>query len=150
MDLFDCFDRVVIINLPERKDRRRQMEHQLQLAGISPDRVEFFPGIRPVVLRDWPSLGAQGNFLSHYSVLRQACDRGAGSIAILEDDCDFEPCFARVQRQLSEDLGRADWGIIQFGHRESNSAATSTGLRPSAARVAVHFYAVNGWAVPVL
>ena len=73
MDLFDCFNRVVIINLPERKDRRRDMERQLQLAGISKERVvEFFPGIRPDVLGDWPSLGVQGNFLSHYTVLRQA------------------------------------------------------------------------------
>ena len=35
MELFRCFDRAFIINLPERTDRRRDMEQQLQRFGLS-------------------------------------------------------------------------------------------------------------------
>src|SRR5438445_8069339 len=128
MDLFQCFDRAVIINLPERKDRRREMDRQLQLAGISNDHIELFPAIRPSTLHDWPTLGARGCFLSHYAVLRQAFDRGLRSIAMLEDDCDFEPCFARVQRQLAEELTARDWGIVHFGHSEPCPVGVEAGL----------------------
>ena len=81
--LSNYFERVVIINLPERTDRRRRMERQLEAAGIDPQRppVEFFAGIRPAEAGGWPSIGSRGGFLSHDTVLRQAKERGLRNIA---------------------------------------------------------------------
>jgi hypothetical protein len=45
--LFDGFDRIRIVNLESRADRRREMERQLARVGLSGDpRVEFFKAIR--------------------------------------------------------------------------------------------------------
>jgi glycosyl transferase family 25 len=76
--LLDCFDEVQVINLPVRKDRRREME--AQFSGFT-----FFPAIRPETPEPFGSIGFKGSYLSHLALLTQA----RGSILILEDDCDF-------------------------------------------------------------
>ena len=142
MDLFSCFDRVVVINLAERKDRRREMERQLKRLGLARE-VEFFPAIRPTKVDDWPNLGARGSFLSHYALLRQACDAGLRAIAIMEDDCDFEPCFTRVQEQVARALAAREWGIVYFGHGEPFPEGAAADLRPCTRNFETHFYAVH-------
>ncbi|MBN8814144.1 MAG: hypothetical protein J0J06_01700 [Sphingomonas sp.] len=89
--IFDKFDMIRIINLPERTDRRRRMERELDHAGIGDDpRVEFFRAIRPTEALNHSSIGMHGVFLSHHAILKEAAAKGA-SVLILEDDCDFVP-----------------------------------------------------------
>jgi glycosyl transferase family 25 len=89
--MFEPFDSVRIINLPERRDRRREMMRELTTLGLANDpRVAFFPAIRPAEAGPFSSIGARGCYESHLAILREAvaADR---SVLILEDDCAFTP-----------------------------------------------------------
>ena len=85
--MFDAFDSVQVISLPERTDRRRLMRRELEKVG---GRAEFFDAIRPDDMGLFTSRGLHGSFLSHHAVLRQAAQAGR-SVLILEDDCNFLP-----------------------------------------------------------
>lgn len=145
MDLFSCFGRVFVINLPDRTDRRRDMERQLRGIGLSQNTVEYVDGVRPAEAGGWPSVGARGCFLSHYNVLRRARDSGLSSVAILEDDCDFSPSFPRLQGFFAERLAAIDWGMVHLGHMEPVPADAHPDLLPWTAGVrTTHFYAAHG------
>lgn len=89
--MFTPFDRIRIINLPERRDRRRDMERELAAVGLSGDpRVSFFAAIRPADAGDFTSIGAHGVYRSQHAILREAVAANQ-SVLILEDDCDFTP-----------------------------------------------------------
>jgi hypothetical protein len=89
--MFAPFDRIRIINLPERRDRRSEMEQELAGLGLTEDpRVGFFPAIRPPDAGTFTSIGARGVYLSQLAILREAAEAGV-SVLILEDDCDFVP-----------------------------------------------------------
>jgi glycosyl transferase family 25 len=95
--IFDDFDMIRIINLPERTDRRRRMMRELRRVGLADDpRVGFFPAIRPADAGPYSSVGAHGVYLSHHAILKEAAAKNA-SVLILEDDCDFVPGIATYQ-----------------------------------------------------
>jgi hypothetical protein len=118
--LFEYFDQVSVINLPDRLDRRRQIEAEFRRLGAYPaaDRVCFFPAIRPEQRGGWPSAGARGNFLSHYNILRSAHERKLRSVLIMEDDCSFTSTMHRMQGQVAQALSATDWDIVYLGHVE--------------------------------
>ncbi|MCL4675754.1 MAG: hypothetical protein KJZ59_06980, partial [Pararhodobacter sp.] len=60
--LLDTFGRIVVINLPERADRRQAIDTELRRAGLSLDHpsVELFVAIRPESAAGFPSRGAHG------------------------------------------------------------------------------------------
>ncbi|MBS0478986.1 MAG: hypothetical protein JSR79_06780 [Proteobacteria bacterium] len=92
--IFDHFDMIRIINLPERTDRRRRMERELHSVGLAGDpRIAFFPAIRPKEALNHSSIGMHGVFLSHRTILQEAAAKNS-SVLILEDDCDFAPHIA--------------------------------------------------------
>ncbi|MEO6716867.1 MAG: hypothetical protein ABIM50_06415, partial [Novosphingobium sp.] len=87
----DCFDRIRVINLAERRDRRRDMARELAAIGLANDpRVSFFPAIRPENAGDFTSVGARGVYLGQLAILREAAAANE-SVLILEDDCTFAP-----------------------------------------------------------
>lgn len=89
MRLFDRFDRIRIVNLPERSDRRREMNRELAKVGLLGDpRVTYFSAFRPADAGPFTSIGAHGVYLSQRTILRQAAE-ATESLLILEDDCDF-------------------------------------------------------------
>ena len=89
--LFKQFDRIRIISLPERTDRRKLMTLDLQKAGLAGDpRVKFFDAIRMPDAGLFGSAGAHGCYRSHLQLLKAAADEEQ-SILILEDDCTFLP-----------------------------------------------------------
>ena len=76
--LLERFDRVRIVNLKARADRRREMRGELARLGLGlDDRIALHEACRPDDRGDFPSLGARGCFLSHLTVLDQAWDAGA-------------------------------------------------------------------------
>ena len=85
------FDRIYVINLAERADRREEMSEQLARVGLSFDdpSIELFEACRPQSAGDFPSIGARGCFLSHFGVIENAVSNGYDSILILEDDMDW-------------------------------------------------------------
>ncbi len=88
------FDRVVIINLAERTDRRREVTREIERIGGFDRRIGFFDAIRPPDRGPFRSVGARGCFMSQLGVLREARDAGVQSLLILEDDVDFARDFA--------------------------------------------------------
>lgn len=143
----DYFDRTFIINLPERKDRRREMRAELRGAGIAeePGRVEFFPAIRPADPAGFPNVGVLGCYLSHLAIYRQARDLGVSRVLIMEDDLAFSRRFRGEYAGLVEQLGRQDWDIAYFGHILDVGGRTPAEFVPHRGLISLtHFYAVNG------
>lgn len=113
--ILDVFDRIRIINLDHRRDRRAEMEGELRRVGLAGDpRVAFFSAIRPDGPGDFSSIGARGCHASHCAILNEAVAAGE-SVLILEDDCDFA---AHVTTYATAD----DWDIFYGGYQAANSA----------------------------
>lgn len=152
-DAFATIDRIFIINLPERSDRRRQMDKQLRKLGLSlqSDKVELFAAIKPDAVLDWPSLGARGCFMSHYQIIRLAQERNYKTVLILEDDCDFVDDFMRHWQSLGSQLSQRDWGMAYPGHILKLDATPSAHWQERQASIGLtHCYLLNHLAVPSL
>lgn len=106
--LFDKFDQVRIVNLPQRRDRRRAMEREFSKVGLSSERYEFFSAIKPVHKGDFTSVGARGCYESHLSILREA-KAAQHSVLIVEDDCVFDI-------NAASDIFSGDWKILYGGY----------------------------------
>ena len=123
-----CGD-MMVINLPERRDRRTEFERQLRTIGLSlgHPQVRLCPATRPEAAGDFPSIGAHGCFLSHLSVLRQARDEGRTRIMICEDDLNFSRSLSRRAALLAAELSEQPWDIF-YGF--TNGGVRGTQLRP--------------------
>jgi glycosyl transferase, family 25 len=143
------FDRVLIINLPDRQDRRQAAVRELNRVGLSltPNHIEFFPGIRPETAAHFPSRGARGCFLSHLAILKQAYAEGWNNVLILEDDAVLPDCLRHEQFQLVAQLQSQPWDFVYFGHFVPSKAFPSTStptFHPYKNHLlCAHFYAVN-------
>jgi glycosyl transferase, family 25 len=94
VELLALVDRVYVINLPERSDRRRDLTRRLVRgwgAQLVAERVEFFSAVRPSDPGGFASAGYRGCFESHQAVLDDALARGFERILVLEDDADLGP-----------------------------------------------------------
>lgn len=146
VQITDFFERVHVINLPERTDRRQQIERELAQAGmpLKPQQVELFAAIRPDHAADFPSIGARGCFMSHLAVLRQARHDRLANVLILEDDLAIAPQFRTQQGQLIQQLQATPWAFVYFGHGKKFPAASTASLQPfSGLLTLAHFYGVN-------
>lgn len=88
-DFLNHFEMIRIINLPERTDRRHDMERELERVGLGGDkRVAFHQAHRAESAEPWRRPGERGVFTSHLQCLKEAAAAGK-SLLILEDDADF-------------------------------------------------------------
>ena len=149
MTLLDYFDRCYVVNLPERADRRREMQQELGDAGMpfAPGRVELLTAVRPPDAGLFPSLGARGCFESHHRILRQARAEGLRNILVMEDDLTIDPRLGTYAAEMIETLRTNDWGFVYFGHalEQATPANSRTVLQPySGPLMTTHFYGING------
>lgn len=108
--LFDAFDRVRIVNLQSRTDRRAEMERELRRVGMAGDgKVAFFPAIVCPDPGPFRRIGSHGNFLARIRLLEEAAAANE-SVLILEDDCDFIAPALRAYRMP------AHWDIFYGGY----------------------------------
>ena len=116
--LFQSFERIYVLNLPDRTDRRAEMAGELARigTGYGDPRVRLFPAIRPDDPAGFPSIGARGCFLSHLALLREARDAGLGRILILEDDCDFMRGIGSRLPAVLDALDAERWAIFYGGY----------------------------------
>lgn len=112
------FDRVVIISLASRKDRRLDVTLELARIGLEPGTggVEFFDAVRPVEAGDFPSIGARGCFLSHLTLLEASAQAQISSLLILEDDVGFVRDISEKNRMLGPALSSEEWSIFYGGY----------------------------------
>ncbi len=135
--LLSIFDRVFVINLPERTDRREEMSWQLARLGLGFDdpRVVLFPACRFDDAAGFHSPAIRGCFMSHLGVARQALEAGARRWLVLEDDADFSRHFAGRIGGLAENLAAREWGFLygwEPGHYDRAEDPEDVGLMPVA------------------
>jgi hypothetical protein len=142
----EVFDRIYVINLPERADRRKQIRRQLELAGLGLDDpcVDLVAAIRPENRGKWPSIGARGCFLSHLKVLRDASERGCESILILEDDMDFSQKFLNAGSSVLKEMSNNDWNFVHGGVEAGEGCPRLQALRHDQVIPLTHFVAFRG------
>jgi glycosyl transferase family 25 len=114
-----AFDAIYLINLPERADRKRELERELRSVGLQADdpRLVWIRAVRPLEAGEFPSIGARGCFLSHLTCLQSASERGHGRVLILEDDA----CFPRFRinglKSIVGKLNGLNWAMWYGGGR---------------------------------
>ncbi|KRB80892.1 hypothetical protein ASE00_17935 [Sphingomonas sp. Root710] len=157
--LFASFDRLYILNLPGRADRRDEMAGELVRIGTSlgDPRVRLFPAIRPADAGGFANIGAHGCFLSHLAMLREARDLGCHAILILEDDCDFAAGIERLLPPALDQLDVLGFDIFYGGYAlpegvgAADPAATPLMLADGAAAVrTTHFIGFGRTAIAAL
>lgn len=132
-------DRIYVINLAARTDRRAEMTRELRRIGLSFDdpRVILFPAIRPDGPAPFPSVGAHGCFLSHLGVLTDARDCGADAILVLEDDAHFTRAFLQAGAAEVAMLARHGWDIFYLGYQVEDALPSEEGFHTVPASLAL-------------
>jgi hypothetical protein len=152
--LFDYFDRISIIHLPERTDRLASLTKELSNVGldISSCKVSIPSTPRPQSANGFPSRGVYGNFLSHIGIIEQAYTDNLETVLVLEDDAIFSRSFKSRQRTLAVHLRDNTWDIAFLGHSiERGLPKTATGLaRFSGTLLWSHCYGVHRRIMPRL
>jgi len=149
MKIRDYFDRVYVINLPHRTDRRRGITRELAACGLGLEqgKVEIFPGVLPAEAAGFPSIAVRGCLLSHFEILKLACSQGLRNVLIIEDDLGISPQLRREEDGIVEQLRATDWGIVYLGHFEKVEPAVPARLIPYPTDkhiITTHFYGVSG------
>ena len=118
--LSDLFGLTRVINLPDRKDRLREITQQMDDMGMpfAPGNVELYVASRPADQGQFRSLGARGCFLSHLDILRDARDRNVESVLVFEDDCEILPRDRQRIVEAALELPGSSWGFLHLGHIE--------------------------------
>jgi len=112
-------DRIFYINLEYRKDRKEEIETELQKYNLL-DKSERFVGFHV------PEQGILGCSKSHLAVLKLAKERGYNHVLILEDDFEFLVSKEEFERNLtgffeSELVDKYDVCMISFNVLEENT-----------------------------
>lgn len=108
--VFQHFNRVRIINLADRADRKREIKRHLRPLGWSPAESDFLVASRPASPGPFVSRGAHGCFQSHAHAVKEASKAGE-SLLILEDDCSFR-AEARTYQVPDCDIFYGGWNEI--------------------------------------
>ena len=140
--LFAYFDKVYVINLVHRTDRRRETEAELRKINA---KAEFFSALRFTKAAPFHRVGSRGSFMSHLAVLERA--RGSRNVLMLEDDIAFYPESTSALKRLP-----SDWGIF-YGSYNFGLAPTDfpfTTVPPESELVGAQFVAVNGYVIEPL
>ncbi len=137
MKLEEAFERIVIINLPFKVDRKIRLAKHLEEIGISdPAVIRWERGI----CGDWTpppawwgaGNGAWGCLMSHLRIAQDAVHDKLANYCVLEDDVCFHPHSPAMLGSLMAELP-SDWGQVylggQFLHQEP-VAVTPWVVRP--------------------
>lgn len=136
-----------VINLPQRTDRRSEMQDELSRIGWN---AKFFPAIRPASAGGFSSIGAHGCFLSHLAVLSAARNSGAGRVVILEDDVNFVRGFREKWNAAVEKLSGQEWSMFYPGHALDNLPGGFALLQPERSVLCAHFLMIEAQALPTI
>jgi hypothetical protein len=152
MGLYEYFDRIAIIHLPDRQDRHHSIARELSALNmnIKQPKVRIPHAPIPSDWTGWPSRGVYGNFLSHLGILQQALKDELQTIWVLEDDAIFSRRMRREQQALVDTLMNTNWDLCFFGHSLTHELADQPpGLvAPNADFIWAHCYAVHARLLP--
>lgn len=127
--ILETFGRIIVINLPERADRRAGLERELRRIGLSLEhpQVTLFAAIRPADAAGFPTPGAHGAFLSHLGVLTLMQEKGWDRALILEDDVALCTDFASRFPAAAGQLRSGAWDMV-YGHASFSDLPAPQGL----------------------
>jgi hypothetical protein len=147
----DKFERIEIINLPKRSDRRRAVKMELAALNtpIDGERASFFPAFRPDSAAGFDTIGTRGCFLSHLAVLEKAQKDQVGSLLILEDDVAFSINERARLSHAMQALGDVPWDIFYGGSPVQTVDEPLTKLAPDVPVLLAHFIAFSKEAIDV-
>jgi GNAT superfamily N-acetyltransferase len=143
------FDRIRVINLSSRGDRRAETEIEFTSMGQAIDghRCAFFEAIVTETAAGFPGAAVRGCYLSHLAVLEEAWRDGVARVLVLEDDIAFVRDIGEQGKVAVRQLDGLDWDIAYFGHALDNLPGTPTWKRVSRPMRHAHCYAVHGRAL---
>jgi glycosyl transferase, family 25 len=145
--MFEDFERILVVNLASRTDRRAETERELSRIGEK--RAAFFEAIRPDGAGKFRNAGEQGCFLSHLTILKNCI--GSRNALVMEDDVSFASDIGTRIRLL--DKLPDNWDMLYLGHSQLPAKKTvwsGDGLvqvGASSEFIGMHCYAVNGGAI---
>lgn len=144
------FERIFVINLAERQDRRKEIAEQLALVGLSFEDplVELFPAVRPADRGNFPTIGARGCFMSHLGIIERAVDLGLTRILILEDDMDWTRLINDISGDDLRRLTETEWHFLHGGNVTGPSKEASRfgmkRLEPDEGLLCTHLIGLRG------
>lgn len=143
------FDRVAIINLTHRTDRRRSVAGELMALEEEVDgfRVAFSPAVRPTDRAGFETVGARGCFMSHLDVLRRARNDHIDTLLILEDDVAFSASERASLVDAVGVLSGVSWDIFYGGSPVPATGSPLSKLDPSTPALLAHFIAFSKEAI---
>ncbi len=136
--------RIVVINLPYKPERRAALARNLGQTGIArPDDITWATAISG----DWSpppawwgaGNGAWGCLMSHVRAVQDAIMDGVETLCLLEDDVVFHPQAALMLERLLWELPK-DWDQVYLGGQHLKEAETLPGKsswRPGCGRAQV-------------
>lgn len=140
--LSDTFDRIVVVNLRRRADRR-----ELFAAESPPADYQWFDAIdgsRVPNPAHWKSgEGAWGCMQSHRQILERAILDGVESLLVLEDDAKFAPEFDRRFAAFMEAVPKSWDGLMLGGQHMAGPLPVAEGVVRSVNVQRTHAYAVK-------
>ena len=144
--LTEFFDSITVISLPQRIDRRREVESEFRRIGLPRTAFSYFDAIRPDTAGGFMSAGYRGAFLSHLSVLRRLAERAGSDLhLVLEDDFEFATNASELLRTLWPKLHDAELlilGVCSISNASHHSKETFA-VSPGFEFVGAHAYAVR-------
>jgi glycosyl transferase family 25 len=106
-------EKIIYINLEYRKDRKEQIEHELEIMSLKQN-SERFDAIKG-------NPGGIGCGLSHIEILKLAKERNYKNILILEDDFQFIVSKEDFEEQLClffENVKEYDICMLGYNHQK--------------------------------
>lgn len=148
--VLDYFERIYVINLRSRPDRKRDLMREFSAIGFSAQNVRWFEAIKPDDRGPFMSIGVRGCFLSHLGILKLAEAEAVGSVLILEDDVSFVNGFSERLTGVVETLQSGDWDVFYGGGGTERQHPVAPGLalvEPQDGVGCAHFIALRDSAI---
>lgn len=143
------FERVCVISLRDRPDRRLRLQAHLENFGVKKSEVEWLKAYSGHLVPhpSWWNAGpgAWGCFLSHSRALADALEDEVTSILVLEDDVVFRSDIVELLEALVKQVPQ-DWGQLYLGgqHATEPKPLANSALVQRANKVyRTHAYAVH-------
>ncbi|WP_170606114.1 glycosyltransferase family 25 protein [Ruegeria arenilitoris] len=147
--ILELFERIYVINLPYRTDRKRQIEKQLNKLSLSfsDKEVILFEAVRPESEGKWPTVGARGCFMSHVKLLKNAKKMNYRSILILEDDADWSDSFLSNSNAVVDELSSLKFDYLHGGDTVGKTNPRFKSLSPNEEVGLTHFVGLSRKAI---
>ncbi|CAG9539729.1 unnamed protein product [Cercopithifilaria johnstoni] len=138
--LFDV-DKIYVINLERRNDRKVKMMELLKLMGFEYtwwkatdghrldseplyNEVKFLPGYEDPYYKRPMKTGEVGCFLSHYRIWQEVDEKNLNRVIIFEDDLRFVVNSTDLLKELIEDIDSSgiEWDLVYLGRKRLEGA----------------------------